>query len=310
MTTVILDTAVLRQEGLRSARMLGLAKLATARRIRIVVPDIVAREFLGQWAADVTGNLAKTAKELSKLAQRLDPATDFQRTLAELAKQCEPLEKRAAAAIDADLARWIEATHAERIRFSPDAIHGVVDDYFAGAGAFRAAKVREDFPDALILATVRAEVAQGSQVYVVSADNRFREAAGKVGVVGVAETVLLLLQQPHFVQLSEDVQRGEASPRRPELFKEIVFLDKLANWLRGAKDAIEDIYVEKEQIAGLELLDLPLFGVSINYPDAASVGTVIIDLAVNGEGEHYDLSIQFDARCRVDFSTTFLDYLD
>ncbi|MBN8738466.1 MAG: DUF4935 domain-containing protein [Xanthomonadaceae bacterium] len=304
MTTVILDTNALRQEGLKSARMQELTQLASARHIRIVVPDVVAREYLTQWTSDVTASLATVAREANKVRQRLDSANPVSQELADWAGRVGALEQQATAAVHEEFDRWLDTSHAERLSFLPEAIKGILDDYFNGSGAFSSVKSRSDFPDALILSTVQAEVVQGADVYVVSNDGRFREAVQKTKVAGAVPSLLDLLKLPHFIDISA------AATRRPDLFREVAFLDKLSLWLREATNLLEDIYVEKEHITGVELLNLPVWGVTISYPSAPSVGTSIIDLAVGGDGEQYVLSIQFDARCRVDFATYILEYFD
>lgn len=302
MTTVVVDTSTLRQEGLRSAPMQLLTQLAAARHVRIVVPDVVAREFLSQRTAEARDTVEKATRELQKLARKLNPTTDLHRTVSDLAAACEPLKVDAVAAADTEFAHWMDTTHAERIHFFPDAIHGVIDDYFSGSGAFRAVKSREDFPDAFILSTIQTIAAQALSVYVVSGDDHLRQAAGRQGVAGVARSLSELLELPHFKQLHE--QLHAAAQRRPELFSQMPFLDTLSIWLRAATDMLEDVYVEKDRIVGLEMLDVAVLWASVGYPAAQTIGTVIVDLAVSGEDQDYVLGVQFDAVCKVDFATT------
>lgn len=303
MTSLFLDTSVLLQEGLTSARMIELERCASSNKIELLVADVVAREFCTHLAAEARKAANAAAKAFDGIARRLYADGEAAKRAQAIAGESAHIESELAGAFNNTFDEWTRRCRARRLPFVAEAIHSVIDNYFEGRGAFSAPKQRKDFPDALILATVQTAIRDFPGLHCVVGDKHLRDACARCGA-SVYESLNAFFESPVGAEL-----RTAMAKEAEELPAE-VFFEAVSTWLRAATESIEEIYVEREQIDGLEDVADLIIGASINYPSAESIGAVVLDVVVRESDGKYILGCGFDAKARLDFATTYPHWFD
>lgn len=173
MFHVSLDTNILRDDPQRrGAPFRRLEELVQDGHVQLHLPEIVCREFTTGVAAEYRQHLNSGIRELNSVRRDfIDPiASDLSSHLRELRKNIEDR-------CEADFKEWIAKTKAVQYSPPPEALPWLVDAYFAGHLPFRAAKNRNDFPDALIWTTITYIADQVGELHFVSRDTGLSAAA-------------------------------------------------------------------------------------------------------------------------------------
>ncbi|MBC7794316.1 MAG: DUF4935 domain-containing protein [Clostridia bacterium] len=192
---LVFDTSILTALRLEepSPDLKLLRQLSEANMVRLVVPNVAAREWLSR---RIEAGLA---------------AVEGLKTAVDIARRYPPLMKvEAIAALvslrengDAVIAEWKAevTTYCETrladfgfvvTQWSDIASRAVMDAYFLGRPPFRAIKSRDDIPDGFIYAEVLATHEGDSRTIFVCADKRLRHFATQGGVVAVDSLTALL----------------------------------------------------------------------------------------------------------------------
>ena len=167
---LVLDTSVLRQEGLASRNAHLLSRLASSDEVDLYVPEIAAREFKSQRVLEVLSQVEKIQGAIGEMSRQVDAKGQTQGELAAIKARILELGTMAVKEVEADFSMWMKSSSANLIAFDPAVMGGVLDDYFLGVGAFRKPKERDDIPDAIISAGVRALLGRYERVHIALKD--------------------------------------------------------------------------------------------------------------------------------------------
>lgn len=306
---LVLDTNVLRQEGLASRNMQHLARLSASTELDLFVPEIVVREFKTQRVAEIRANAEKARSGLLELGRQIDSKGATHRGLSEVRARLSDLETAAEMEVEVDFSVWLSASGAKVIGVDASITAGVLDDYFSGSGASRKVKAQEDFPDAFISAGVRSLLASYDCVHVAVKDGALKkhlEAEPRYTVIdGVPDFLALAPIVEIFVSL--DAKEKDARAFKSLLGSEAV-REKLTTYLKGAADLLEEVYVEKENIVGLNVLGVNLYGASLNYAQAASISAVDYAKVEFLHPGHYYVEVVIHTHARIDYGADFAEF--
>lgn len=308
---LVLDTNVLRQEGLVSRNMQRLARLGLSEDLDLFVPEIVAREFKTQRVAEIKANAEKARAGLLELGRQIDANGTTHRGLSEVRTRVSDLEKAAEAEVETDFSAWLSASGAKLIGVDASVTAGVLDVYFSGTGAFRKIKAREDFPDAFVSAGVRSLLAAYDRVYVAVKDGSLKKH------LEVEPRYTVLDGVPDFLQLAPVVEillSFDKKEKDTEAFKAMLGSEpvraRLTTYLKGATELLEEVYVEEESIDGLDVLGVRLYGASLNYAQAASISAVDYSAVEFLQPGHYYVEVVIHTRARIDYGADFGEFQD
>lgn len=309
MTAVLLDASCLKREGLVSAPMLELTRLAESGRVVVVLSDIAVREYLSQQSTELASQLDAAAKSLKSAVRSLripDPPTDdLERIGGEIAALEAPLRDSFKDAFNA----WADRCRARHVTFDATCIKDVIEDYFSGAGAFSSQKSRKDFPDALILSSARAAASEYDQFHIVAGDEHLRSAASEIGI-SPYENLIQFLETPIVEQLRKTLAIEQEIGDLAEKLLSLNNMDKIAEWLRTDNDQFECIHLEHDEIAGLEQVGVTVFGAYIDYPVAREISSVQISLASPSSVGRWALALEFETQCRLGFATSWPESME
>lgn len=199
---VALDTSIFRRDPrFRSGALEALSRLAEARYVRILIPDIVAREFTSL-PADKAQALAGVRKALTDLRRSMpdDFTTVIEQFQNNIAEEFHRIEAEAAALFKT----WVDRTGADMIAPGSGHAERVLAKYFDGALPFKSRKSRADFPDAFIV-EVLADLATDDELVVVTADLRMAEALMSSPHITVFSDLKSLLESEIFGELRTEV---------------------------------------------------------------------------------------------------------
>jgi hypothetical protein len=188
---VVFDTSIL--TGIKvespSPELQLLQRLQQAGKITLLVPEMAAREWLGQRAEPAQKALDQLLTAL-KDAQRqpsLSEQPAFKRLLGW--KEARSLDvPEISSASEKWHASRLEALGFSSIAFELGDLTFAIDRYTAGQPPYASKRVRKDIPDALVLAGARRARSGTSTAIFVCADERLRKAAETEGMT-VAESL-------------------------------------------------------------------------------------------------------------------------
>ncbi len=145
MITVLFDTNILHQEGLFSSRIQRFQRLLKSSECRLIIPEIVLEEYRSKRIAIARHEFAAIIQSCENLKRNnfFDKEWGFTTYLDNILKEC--IEN-----ISNVIDSWVEKNDVDVYKISNTCIDKLFKNYFAGAGAFREPKCREDIPDAVI----------------------------------------------------------------------------------------------------------------------------------------------------------------
>lgn len=193
---IVFDTSVLTpiRPTQPPAELRLLQRLATAKHVRLLIPEMAAREWLSQLTAPAISALDRLGKATRDI-QRQESIKDLPSWVA--TGVTDALAGEVLSQI-ADLARsWYEtklrALCIRSIPLQEDDWRDTLDRYFGGWPPFGDVKSRKDIPDALVCAGVLRALSEDSRTIFVSADCRLRKAVSNEGCAVATSLPDLLL---------------------------------------------------------------------------------------------------------------------
>ena len=216
---VILDTNILRQEGIDSQNMQRLLNLAAEEIIKIYIPDIVAREYLTHIGKEYAEELKKFDRYIDK-AIREKLFSDFDREkLKKIGRSIKEIkdERYIHSSFEEEFNKWIRKNNIKIIDIGivnacgdKSLIEMITDDYFNGKNAFRSIKYRDDFPDAIISYEIFhvIELEPDRQFYVVVKDGNFRNFLKKNNTIHTVDSLDELLSLKEFEEKFNDLEKN------------------------------------------------------------------------------------------------------
>ena len=311
MHRLILDTNILHHEGLSSRNMQQLGRLADAGKVEICIPALVRREFLSKRVIETLESLHRVQKDLKDVAKRLEhnpAARDQVRALDDSVAALRPAIGRE---LEQSYTSWADLHKVRELAFNPESLEAVLDDYFAGTGAFRKPKSREDLIDAMIDRAIRNELAEDVQLFVAVQDGHFRNHLLSLDNLQVLPSVAAYLEL-------EDVRRtlaelnaaAEWQGRITARLEERDFQEFLRRYLKSLNtDLLAFVHLEERDIVGSEELAVhPLWGLRLNGI-FANLDTVIDFDSATFDGERsFSIGIEVTGVGQVDYAADYADY--
>jgi hypothetical protein len=209
--------------------------------------------------------------------------------------------------------QWVEQNLVVEIELEPSSIHGIVEDYFSGLGAFSSIKARQDFPDALIFWTVKSRLAELGALAVVVGDKNLAAALAQLDDVRVFGTVHELLLSDDFGLIRTRLSEAHRFLSDGDFYAGAPLVVMASEWLKRATEEAESIYLEKEDLGGLSKLGLGglVLAASVEYAQAASISDIGFTFASpSPEGKECTVGVTFTVDAQIHWTTTYLDYLD
>lgn len=288
-----LDTSILRRDPhRRSAAFQAVNQLAREGTLRIHLSQVVVEEFVSSQVAARKGNLEKFRSAANKLRRE-----GF----------ADPLGAYYQAIVDGHDEKAIAVENAERTRFSEwldevgatvhdvKAEHGsaVVEDYFAGEGAFSKPKERDDFPDSFVMHSAADLADECDDLVAVCADNGLSEALGQKGIkvyasldefVGDAQFRELLAEHHSEANSAGVIDWFSRNPSPLTNFVENNYFDLLpGQWV--ASDAIPG-----ENNEGMIVGGGTVDSVSFDFDSSNYVGRGLIEVPYSAELDDIEIS--------------------
>lgn len=261
---VALDTSAIHREGFYSGAMVRAKRLVEAGRLQLYLPDLVGREYITQVEAEVEDKLRRAEADLRALQRRVRPQGIWPAEIESAVNLVGSLRSRAGAAAKDAYGDWCSAYRMKTLSFDPVTLPQVMDDYFAGAGAFKKAKSRDDIPDAMIGASILALLREQVRVDVVVGDAAMRKYLAATEGVVAWEKLEDFLDQEEVAALVQELDEAQKLEALLEHLNSATFHHKLAKRLVRDGRSLAQIYVEESDISHVENLGIDCFGVSLN----------------------------------------------
>lgn len=216
---VAIDTSILRGDGgLSSGTMEALTRFAENGHVEILVPLVVAREFISKpspriEAMEEIGTVLKNLKKtgLIELHQKI---TDFETSVREAFDRHETLAIKR-------FGEWQRRTGAVILPPAGDHAAKVIEKYFAGTLPFKYQKARVDIPDALIVEAILDLTSEGP-IFVLAHDGRVAKALKTNSAVEVFSTIKELLDSDNFQDALGDIDEVDAEHEHANIEKVVM----------------------------------------------------------------------------------------
>lgn len=189
MLHILIDSCIYRADRKRNKPAFrALTRLARAGVLQLHIPEYVKGEVLSQQQRDVRDQISKM-KAAAEALLRTTGAANMSVKAEEVVKLATDMGTQAEDSVKAELQSWIAEVKASEHPVRGDHGARVASAYFAGSAPFRAAKQRDDLPDAFIWETALDLVEEHGTLIVISKDGRLREAAEEHDSVEMYETL-------------------------------------------------------------------------------------------------------------------------
>lgn len=175
MIAVLFDTNILHQEGLYSTRIQRFQRLLKESECKLIIPEIVIEEYRSKRISIAEQEFSIIKKSWDKLQRKKLIKIDgevFSYSLNSTYKDCI---NNISTSIDS----WLKENNVEIYKISNTCIDNLFKNYFAGHGAFREKKSREDIPDAVIYDAI-INIAKETKLYVIVKDNGLQKALKEI----------------------------------------------------------------------------------------------------------------------------------
>lgn len=306
---VVLDTNILHQEGLDSRNMNLLERLAQEDRVTVCVPELVLKEFLTHKVNDARETVGKSKGLFPDVQRKLGNTN-----LAKIAKQLDALtkefEQELQPSFSKALEEWKGRLKVEVLKFDPQHIDAVFDDYFSGTGAFRAIKKRDDIPDSFIAYSILPLVEDDKPVTVVVKDGVLRKyLAGKKVFVSDGLTELFSVEPVKTFIEQSNRQAQHLEELRAALGSEKI-TTRLRDFVATDSTGLENIFLEIDEGVGSQALEIDAFGIQINGPSPENVRDVSLgEISYIGPG-NFSIAVNILADVHVAFVASYMDYIN
>jgi hypothetical protein len=305
---LVLDTNVLRQEGLGSRNMQILKRLTSSREVDLLIHEVVAREFKSQRTLEVQAQVVKIADAITEMSRQVDAKGASHRNLAEMRSVVADLAEAAKTEVETDFAAWLTWTGAHWVAFDPEGMRQVLDDYFIGAGAFRKPKHRDDMPDAIVAAGIKALLPKYQSLHIAVKDGVFRQHLQNDPNYTLVDGLTEFFALEAVVKITKALDDKEKDlSEQTKLFASTTVQARIVEYLRNAKDLLEDVYVEEENLNGLDSLEMYVIGASLNYAQAGAIASVEFGEPTLVDSGHLSMPVIIRTRARIDYGASLLD---
>ena len=302
MIYIALDTSILHSEGLNSRYMRLLTRLALAGELSIFIPELVAREFVSKYVAEAQEKLGAAHSALTDLRRKLGSGESASDGIAELLSHTTRIRGSLAEMLESDFESWVLASKVELLKFNHSDIDTVLDGYFNGAGPYKAAKSREDIPDAIIACCISALTKTNSPLHVAVTDKRLNQHVTTIEGVKAYKGLrdFFATAEVSSVVALLDQKEGIAAFKSYLLSRP--FGDRLRDLFVQYADQFDDVYLDEDSISNPDALNFPFaFGLSIDYALSNKLQSVNCVEAINTGPGQFVVEVELRTLARVNF---------
>lgn len=305
---LVLDTNVLRQEGLGSRNMQILRRLTSSGQVDLLIHEVVAREFKSQRTLEVQAQVEKIADAITEMSRQVDAKGASHRDLGKMRSKVAELAEAAKKEVETDFTSWLKWTCAHWVAFDPEGMRQVLDDYFVGAGSFRKPKHRDDMPDAIVATGIKALLPTYQTLHIAVKDGAFRRHLQTEPKYKLVDGLTEFFALEVVVNVTKALDDKEMDlVEQTKLFASETVQARIVEYLRNAKDLLEDVYVEEENLSGLEALEMDVIGASLNYAQAGAIASVDFGEPTLVDTGHLSMPVTIRTRARIDYGASFVD---
>ncbi|MGR5144877.1 PIN domain-containing protein [Photobacterium sp. DNB23_23_1] len=310
MPKVVLDTNILRENGIDKSDMVMLARLARESTLDVYIPNIVKREYLSQQYLDLSEHCQKISSSLQAIRKKMNNAHPNHQYVEKISNQLKQLKEGLEAPIYDSFTDWMQANRIEEIPFKPVDIVSIIDEYFSGGGVFKKAKHRDDFPDAMISKGVLS-LAQKGPVIVLCKDGNFHEKISKYENVTVIKTLREFLDTPTISSILKELDKKS---EKIELIKSVLTScnsqEILKMYLLSEEADIEDVYLNGDELSGTDNLLLESsYNEDIQYIDVSTIHHITLGDIRYINDDMYSVDVQFEAKAAVNYAAYYGDFI-
>jgi hypothetical protein len=256
----------------------------------------------------VQAQAEKIADAINEMGRQIDAKGASHRDLAEMRAKFAEIAEAAKKEVETDFTAWLKWTEAHWIAFEPDSMRQVLDDYFVGAGAFRKPKHRDDMPDAIVATGIRAMLSRYQTLHIAIKDGAFRrhlQTEPKYTLVdGLTEFFALEIVANVTKGLDDKEKDLDAQIK---LFASEAVKTRIADYLRNAKDLLDDVYVEEKNLTGLEVLEMHIIGASLNYANAGAISNIDIGEPTLIDSGHFSMPVTIRTSAQIHYAASYVE---
>lgn len=246
MIRVLLDTNILHQEGMKSTRFQVLKRLIQSDAVSLVIPEIVIEEYKTKRHDIARDDLRKVQSAIDNLHRK-----SFIEKDSYMVSQFTDLIATSINSINKEIDSWLNEYQISMYPISNTSIEELFKSYFAGTGAFRNKKQREDIPDAVIYDCV-TKFSQDEELAVVIKDNTLLDAISKLEKVNIFKDLSELLETPTLKEKIAELNNGEK-----KVHSIIDALNKVDNWFAVSEFLNENELINVEGEYKQDFVELP-----------------------------------------------------
>lgn len=286
-----------------------LTRLAESTELTVYVPEMVKREFTSKRIQDGADKLQEARTALGDVAKKVDRQGEINDTIVKILVDFDSLGVRLPDSITTDFEQWVSDSRAIILKFDPSSIDSVLDDYFGGRGAYRRAKARDDIPDSIISCCISALSEKYGKIFVAVKDGTLRKHLQTINDIVVTDSLSDFFT---IADISALVQRLDARTKDVDATKAFLasmsFLGRLSDFLTSAEELLSDVYVEEDNIDGNGNLEVPGFGISVNYAEAIKVHNLVCEDVTYINQGHFSIKIEFFTFAQIHYCAHYSDF--
>lgn len=308
---VTLDTNILHQEGYSSQNMQVIARLAEAKKIEVLVSDLVLREF----------DSKRMMEASAKFQSMLDNIADIKKTLAKSGMPVEGLN-----ALEAEVKRcdddvkgllkkstedWLKVCGVTEISLGQELFASLWDSYFEGRGAFRKPKHREDIPDAAIGLCIANLASAGEKVSVVCKDGQLKGHLATCDGLNVYDELRDFIASEEVRDILKKLDSLDANVEQlKSVLEENRFQRSVMEYISEDKSDLYYACWKNEEVEDYHWLPLPLAGgIRVDGPIVESIGDVSFGAVSCVSPTHFVIPLEFVAKMPLSFAAGYGDWL-
>lgn len=313
------SSALLRDPKREKEATKALERLVAKGQVSMQLPDMVIREVVANLNGAASLDLVKLEGAINSLDRRI-PSTVSPEHRETLRSAVRHLREELAESIEQDFAAWLAALHSTILPIAPEAGSKIMQIYFEGGPPFRAARHRDDIPDAFIFDAIRDAAAVGI-LHAVISDHRLAESLRSLpGIIVYSSLDDFIASSPIQAALRRLAGTGNLELLRsiaieePELLEEDIsndYIDRMAGetlyspWIPGDNseatismvDELEDLTFDwsEAEYYGEGSVSVPFSFKTDVYADSyiyksdfyAMPDDAAVDLSVTDWNDHY-----------------------
>jgi rRNA-processing protein FCF1 len=294
MLNVLLDTNILHEEGLNSTRVQRIQRLIKSNDLKLIVPEMVVNEFKSKRIEQANSNLDKIQSALDNL-QRKNITSKDSRSIKQAVNYISSSINQSNDQVD----KWMEENNVDIYKISNTSIEDIFVSYFAGTGAFRHEKKREDIPDAVIYDGI-VNISKDTKISVVVKDGALLNAISELDNVESFSSLSQLLELPLLKGRIEELDNEESK------VKSILdLLGTFDGWYEISTYLDENELVEVENHYDGDFIDLPYDLKDIKVLDqevqVRSIGDIFLSSPNYLGNKKFSLSMNLESKADLSF---------